>query len=149
MARKCKRRRAMAEMNVVPYIDVMLVLLVIFMVTAPMLQSGVEINLPDTEAQPINTNNQTPIIISVNEHGNYFNDEGLQIRITELRQYLVGQLNKAASGNNSQSAVQTIRPVYIRGDENVAYRYLMQAMVAAQRAGAKSINLMSDPKADN
>ncbi len=143
MSRKCKRRRAMAEMNVVPYIDVMLVLLVIFMVTAPMLQSGVEINLPDTDAQAINNNNQTPIIISVNKHGNYFNDEGSQIRITELRQYLVGQLNKVSAGSNKQT--KGSRPVYIRGDENVAYRYLMQAMVAAQRAGAKSINLMSDP----
>ncbi|RTZ63805.1 MAG: protein TolR [Aquificaceae bacterium] len=149
MARKCKRRRSMAEMNVVPYIDVMLVLLVIFMVTAPMLQSGVEINLPDTNAKAINTNNQTPIIISVNEHGNYFNDEGSQIRITELRQYLVGQLNKRSSTDGVQSSTKMIRPVYIRGDENVAYRYLMQAMVAAQRAGAKSINLMSDPITDN
>ena len=149
MARKCKRRRAMAEMNVVPYIDVMLVLLVIFMVTAPMLQSGVEINLPDTEAQAINTNNQTPIIISVNEQGNYFNSEGSQIRITELRQYLVGQLSKNPSEIAIQSSKKTIRPVYIRGDENVAYRYLMQAMVAAQKAGAKSINLMSDPKTEN
>ncbi len=148
MARKCKRRRAMAEMNVVPYIDVMLVLLVIFMVTAPMLQSGVEINLPDTEAQAIHTNNQTPIIISVNERGNYFDDEGSQIRITELRPYLVGQLKNTTLGN-TQSTKSATRPVYIRGDENVAYRYLMQAMVAAQQAGAKSINLMSDPKADN
>ncbi|HIO93041.1 MAG TPA: protein TolR [Leucothrix mucor] len=148
MARKCKRRRAMAEMNVVPYIDVMLVLLVIFMITAPMLQSGVEINLPDTEARAINNDNQTPIIISVNEHGNYFNDEGSQIRITELRQYLTGQLKNTTS-INTQSAKPATRPVYIRGDENVAYRYLMQAMVAAQQAGAKSINLMSDPKTDN
>jgi len=138
----------MAEMNVVPYIDVMLVLLVIFMITAPMLQSGVEINLPDTEARAINNDNQTPIIISVNEHGNYFNDEGSQIRITELRQYLTGQLKNTTS-INTQSAKPATRPVYIRGDENVAYRYLMQAMVAAQQAGAKSINLMSDPKTDN
>ncbi|MCK5895210.1 MAG: protein TolR [Cocleimonas sp.] len=140
MARKCKRRRAMAEMNVVPYIDVMLVLLVIFMVTAPMLQTGVQINLPNVEAKGITSNNQTPLIISVNEQGNYFNDEGTQIDITELTSYLEGQLKNTPSENNKT------RPVYIRGDQSVAYRYLMQAMVAAQKAGAKSINLMADPK---
>ncbi len=140
MARKCKRRRAMAEMNVVPYIDVMLVLLVIFMVTAPMLQTGVQINLPDAKAKAIKTNHQTPIIISVNEQGNYFNDEGLQIAIAELTEYLVSQLK------NSQSGSEQTRPVYIRGDQSVPYRYLMQVMVAAQRAGARSINLMADPK---
>ena len=140
MARKCKRRRAMAEMNVVPYIDVMLVLLVIFMVTAPMLQTGVQINLPDAEAKAVTTNNQTPIIISVNEQGNYFDDNGDPVRITELTEYLSGQLK------NSQSTNNTTRPVYIRGDQEVAYRYLMQAMVAAQKAGAKSINLMAEPK---
>jgi biopolymer transport protein TolR len=130
----------MAEMNVVPYIDVMLVLLVIFMVTAPMLQTGVQINLPDAEAKGITTNNQTPIIISVNKNGNYFNDNGSQIRIAELTGYLKGQLK------NSQSTNNKTRPVYIRGDQSAAYRYLMQAMVAAQKAGAKSINLMADPK---
>jgi biopolymer transport protein TolR len=130
----------MAEMNVVPYIDVMLVLLVIFMVTAPMLQTGVQINLPDAEAKGITTNNQTPIIISVNKNGNYFNDNGSQILIAELTGYLKGQLK------NSQSTNNKTRPVYIRGDQSAAYRYLMQAMVAAQKAGAKSINLMADPK---
>jgi biopolymer transport protein TolR len=130
----------MADMNVVPYIDVMLVLLVIFMVTAPMLQTGVQINLPDAEAKGITTNNQTPIIISVNEDGDYFNDNGSQIDITELTEYLAGQLK------NDQTVKNTTRPVYIRGDQSVAYRYLMQAMVAAQKAGAKSINLMADPK---
>ena len=140
MARKCKRRRAMAEMNVVPYIDVMLVLLVIFMVTAPMLQTGVQIDLPDAKAKAVKTNHQTPIIISVDKDGNYYNDEGTEIPITELSGYLTSQLK------NNPSASQKIRPVYIRGDQNVAYRYLMQAMVAAQRAGAKSINLMAEPK---
>ncbi len=140
MARKCKRRRAMAEMNVVPYIDVMLVLLVIFMVTAPMLQTGVQINLPNAEAKAVPTNNQTPIIISVNKHGNYFNDNGDQVRITELTEYLVGQLK------NNQVTNNKTRPVYIRGDQEVAYRYLMQAMIAAQKAGAKSINLMAEPE---
>ena len=130
----------MAEMNVVPYIDVMLVLLVIFMVTAPMLQTGVQINLPDAEAKAVPTNNQTPIIISVNQQGDYFNDNGDQVRITELTEYLVGQLK------NSQSTNNKVRPVYIRGDQEVAYRYLMQAMIAAQKAGAKSINLMAEPK---
>lgn len=140
MARKCKRRRAMAEMNVVPYIDVMLVLLVIFMVTAPMLQTGVQIDLPDAKAKAVKTNDQTPIIISVDKDGNYYNDEGTEIRLTELSEYLTSQLK------NNPSASQKIRPVYIRGDQSVAYRYLMQAMVAAQRAGAQSINLMADPK---
>jgi biopolymer transport protein TolR len=130
----------MAEMNVVPYIDVMLVLLVIFMVTAPMLQTGVQINLPDANAKGITTDKQTPIIISVNENGDYFNNEGNQLPITELTAYLEGQLK------TNQAKSKKTRPVYIRGDERVAYRYLMQAMVAAQNAGAERINLMADPK---
>ena len=105
-----------------------------------MLQTGVQINLPNVEAKGITSNNQTPLIISVNEQGNYFNDEGTQIDITELTSYLEGQLKNTPSENNKT------RPVYIRGDQSVAYRYLMQAMVAAQKAGAKSINLMADPK---
>ena len=140
MAKKCKRRRAMAEMNVVPYIDVMLVLLVIFMVTAPMLQTGVQIDLPDVQAKAIKNDQETPIIISVNKNGDYFNTEGIQIDITELSEYLASQLK------NKLSTEQKTRSVYIRADQSVAYRYLMQAMVAAQKAGAKNISLIADPQ---
>lgn len=143
MARKCKRRRAMAEMNVVPYIDVMLVLLIIFMVTAPMLQTGVQINLPDAKAKAIDNNDKkAPLIISVDKEGNYFNDDGSAIKITELSDYLSTQLK------DTDSEINSTRSVYIRGDQNVAYRYLMQAMVAAQNAGAKSISLMAEPETD-
>ncbi len=130
-----RARRSMAEMNVVPYIDVMLVLLVIFMVTAPMLQSGVEIDAPDADAAPLTADNQQePLIISVDQTGQYFLQDGSGLPTGEVTAYVADQL-----GGQQQ------RPVYVRADAGVEYRYLMAAMVALQKAGAKKIGLMADP----
>ncbi len=139
MSRRCKKRRLMAEMNVVPYIDVMLVLLVIFMVTAPMIQSGVQIDMPDANAKPLETNNdEPPLIININQAGDISIDdkgETSELQSTEdITQQLSGQLGKEGK-----------RPVYISADSQISYDIVLRAMVAAQQAGAKKIGLKADP----
>lgn len=144
MAARSRRfkRRVMAEMNVVPYIDVMLVLLVIFMVTAPMMQTGVQIDLPDANASTLESNgSEGPLFISLTEAGDITLENGSdvlsELSESELTQQLAGQLQKSK------------RPVYIRADSNVAYRQIMKIMVAAQKAGARNIGLMAEPEAKN
>ncbi len=128
-------RRSMSQMNVVPYIDVMLVLLVIFMVTAPMMQTGVEVDAPDAQAEPLGADNQQePLTIVVDSNGHFFLADGSEVPATDVTQYVSSQLDAKAQ-----------RPIYIRADSTVEYRYLMNAMVAVQQAGAKKIGLMADP----
>lgn len=136
MSTPCRRkRRAMAQMNVVPYIDVMLVLLVIFMVTAPMMQTGVKVDAPDAQAEPLDADNQQePLTISVDANGHFFLDDGSEVPADGVTRYISSQLDGKAE-----------RPVYVRADSTVEYRYLMNAMVAVQQAGAKKIGLMADP----
>ncbi len=130
-------RRSMSQMNVVPYIDVMLVLLVIFMVTAPMMQTGVEVDAPDAQAEPLGADNQQePLTIVVDKEGHFFLEDGSEVPAASVTQYVVSQLDPKAE-----------RPIYIRADSTVEYRYLMNAMVAVQQAGAKKIGLMADPSA--
>ena len=138
MPRRCKRRRIMAEMNVVPYIDVMLVLLVIFMVTAPMLQTGVQIDLPDANADTLESNgSQAPLSISIDATGAITLEDGKEV-ISEISEAeLISQI-AVKLGDNKK------RPVNIRADSNIAYKNLMRIMVAAQKAGARKIGLVAD-----
>ncbi|MEZ5535040.1 MAG: protein TolR [Thiolinea sp.] len=133
-----RHRKSMSDMNVVPYIDVMLVLLVIFMVTAPMMQMGVEIDMPDADAKSLSADNQQePLIISVDQTGQYFLSDQTTLDETELRDYIAQQV--------ADQSVQ--RPIYIRAAASVEYQYLMRVMAAAQQAGAEKIGLMADPLA--
>lgn len=129
-------RKPMAQMNVVPYIDVMLVLLVIFMITAPMMKTGVEVNAPEADAKPLTTNNQQePLIVTVDRSGQYFIEGDTPMSLEQITQFVQAKVLEAAE-----------RPVYVKGDGRVEYQYLMQAMVAVQKAGAKKIGLMADPE---
>ena len=140
MSRRSRRgRRAMADMNVVPYIDVMLVLLVIFMVTAPMMQSGVELDLPNADTTPlVNDSESSAVIISVSESGEYFVGDSEAL----TREALSERIDEELAGSKT-------KPVYIRADKEVAYGFLMQAMATAQKSGATNIGLMADPEALN
>ncbi len=138
MSRRHKKRRLMAEMNVVPYIDVMLVLLVIFMVTAPMLQTGVQIDLPDANAETLDpTGSQLPLIISIDGAGMITLEDGKDtyksITKEQLTEKIKGQLGK-----------KNQRAVTIRADSNIAYKVIMGVMVAAQKAGATKMGLATD-----
>lgn len=133
------RRRAMAEMNVVPYIDVMLVLLVIFMVTAPMMQTGVELDLPSVDTTPlVNDSGGSALIISVSASGEYFIGGSEALNLDALSIQMAEELKDSKT-----------KPIYIRADKEVAYGFLMQAMATAQKVGATNIGLMADPEALN
>ncbi|MGV6809357.1 MAG: protein TolR [bacterium] len=132
---RTRRKKVMSEMNVVPYIDVMLVLLVIFMVTAPMLQTGVDVNLPDAEANPLqSSNDHQPLILSIGPDGQYFLDDEESLELEQLTTYVQAQL----------AGEMVNRPVYIRADESVANGFVVKAMAAIQQAGAKNIGLMAN-----
>lgn len=136
-----RKRRQMAEINVVPYIDVMLVLLVIFMITAPLLQTGVDIDLPDADASPITNTTETtePLILTVDRNGAWYLNEG-ETPDSQMERAEVQALATAALSINPN------RRVLVAGDTAVEYGEVMQAMVALQLAGAPEVGLMSEPK---
>jgi len=134
-----KRRKPMSEINVVPYIDVMLVLLVIFMITAPLLNLGVEVDLPDADAAPLDINEQeTPLIITVMANGDlYLNAAGDQAGLIDSESLV--QTVSVMVGRNPEMQV------LVGGDEQVDYGLVYNAMVLLQKAGVKKVGLMSDP----
>lgn len=139
--RRSKRgRRQVAEINVVPYIDVMLVLLVIFMITAPLLQTGVEIDLPDAEATPIADAGeaQEPLILSVDGNGDWY------LNVNEDPEAAISQ-NQVQRLASAALRLNPDRRVFVAGDTNVDYGQVMKAMVTLQLAGAPEIGLMSEP----
>lgn len=126
-----------AEINVVPYIDVMLVLLVIFMVTAPMLQQGVEVEPPQASASALEDSDEPPLLISVNRDGEYFvnkaDNPDAPVSLTTVTELVAAarQLDPEA-------------PVLVKGDRESNYDNVMQAMVAAQQGGATKVGLVTD-----
>ncbi len=138
--RRRKRRKLKNEINVVPYIDVMLVLLIIFMVTAPLMNLGVDVSLPQSNAKSIEER-QDPVIVSVDVDGNYFlavesgSNESLDPETLAAR-------IRAIVANNPQV------PVFVAGDAASSYQRVMDAMVLLQSAGVERVGLMSDPKQD-
>ena len=135
-----KRRKAMSEINVVPYIDVMLVLLIIFMVTAPLLSQGVEVELPDAGAEPLEQEMQDaePLILSVDAAGSYY----LNVGDDEEQPREPAQIVKLAEIVLSKNPAT---PVLVKADENVAYGSVITGMVLLQRAGAKKVGFLTDP----
>lgn len=133
-----RARRQVSEINVVPYIDVMLVLLVIFMITAPLLRTGVEIDLPDADATPIPGDAQDPLILSVDKAGEWYLNVGETQDEPITRQEAL----------KLSSAIIRLNPdkrVMVQGDTLVDYGQVMEAMVMLQKAGASEIGLMAEP----
>jgi len=132
-----KKRRPVAEINVVPYIDVMLVLLVIFMITAPIVQQGVEIDLPQAAAKSMSPDEAEPVVVSVDRKGDFYLDIGDEPDKPIDAQLMV----------NRVAAVRQLKPniaVLVRGDRNVGYGKVIDAMVLLQRAGVEKVGLMTD-----
>lgn len=125
------RRKPMADINVTPMVDVMLVLLVIFMVTAPLLTVGVQVDLPQTRAAVIPGKDE-PISVSVNREGKIF------IQNTEVDLEALGARLQAISGNNPDARI------FVRGDKAVDYGRVMQAMGAINAAGFAKVALVSE-----
>jgi biopolymer transport protein TolR len=135
------RRRPMAEINVVPYIDVMLVLLVIFMVTAPLITQGVKVDLPEAEAQPQAGDGTPPVVIHVDRFGDTYVDLGDAELLPVDQQLLYERLRNVLLNAPGTSVV-------VRADTSVDYGSVVDAMVAAQAAGAPSVGLVTQPPAD-
>ena len=133
------KRKLMGEINVVPYIDVMLVLLVIFMVTAPLLTQGIEVDLPQANAEPIESvPDHDPLVISVDAGGNLYINAG-------------DDEDKPSSGKKIVTIVAVVlgekpeTPVYVKADRAVPYGNVVGAMVLLQQAGADNIGFVTDP----
>ncbi|MDP1696561.1 MAG: protein TolR [Xanthomonadaceae bacterium] len=141
MSSRRKRRKLKAEINVVPYIDVMLVLLIIFMVTAPLLNLGVDIELPQSNAKPVEQM-KDPVVIVIDADGNYFLTlEGVP-KESISADALVAKVS-AFVRNNPQV------PVLVAGDQQVGYGAVYQVMVLLQQAGVAKVGLMSKPVEDS
>lgn len=136
------RKRPMSEINVVPYIDVMLVLLIIFMVTTPLLTQGVKINLPQASSQSIPPDKAQPIIVSVDATGNYY----LNIAANPNQAIDPLTLSNRVSAQIRAETQQGQTPiVLVKGDEKANYGNVVQAMVLLQQAGAESVGLITQP----
>ncbi len=138
-----QRRKPMSEINVVPYIDVMLVLLVIFMVTAPMLTQGVKVDLPETTSDPIQQDKDVEsITVSVDNNGAYYlevgDDASEPMALDEVRNQVAKILSQRSNGE-----------VLVRGDEYVDYGVVVRLMAELQAAGATGIGLITDAPNDN
>ena len=143
MRTKRNKRRPMSEINVVPYIDVMLVLLVIFMITTHLLNLGVEVNLTKADAEPLDSKqNDEPMVVTVLKNGDLYLNAG-------------GEADGVNSGLiDPESLVTTVAAIVRRnpeiqvlvgGDEAVGYGHIYSTMVLLQKAGVTKVGLMSDP----
>jgi biopolymer transport protein TolR len=136
------RRKPMSEINVVPYIDVMLVLLIIFMVTAPMLTQGVKVDLPQTSSDPIQAEKDVEaIIVSVDSNGAYYVEVGDRGSDPMALEELQSEVAKILSQRSNSE-------VLVRGDEQVRYGTVVRLMSALQMAGAANIGLITEAPQD-
>lgn len=138
MARLRKKRGAMSEINVVPYIDVMLVLLIIFMVTAPMLMQGVKVELPEANAEPVENQDSEPLIVSIDAQGllylNVGGDEKQAIELATVVERVAAVVRRSPE-----------KPVLVWGDRSVPYGEVVTLMAALQAAGTPSVGLVTEP----
>ena len=138
MTRRNPRRRPMAEINVVPYIDVTLVLLIIFMITAPLLQTGVDVDLPQTQSKTVSQDETPPLVVSVDKSGDFFIDVGNRqdepVSAQEVTVRVIAVLRHKPD-----------TAVLIRGDQAVDYGAVVAVMVALKQAGVPSVGLMTRP----
>ena len=137
-------RRLISEINVVPFIDVMLVLLVIFMITTPLLTQGVKVDLPKTAAKALPPQQQEPLIVSVDAAGNFY----LNIADKPNVPMTSRALSNLVTTQLASGAAQEQRPVLVKGDKNTNYGKVVEAMALLQQAGAKSVGLMTEPVSD-
>jgi biopolymer transport protein TolR len=134
-------KKLVAEMNVVPYIDVMLVLLIIFMITAPMLTQGIKVELPKAGAEPLPAEmmrDHQPLILSVDSTGKYYLNIGADEESPIDENTVVERVSTVL-----RRAPQT--PVLVKADQNVPYGRVVTGMVLLQEAGAEKVGFITDP----
>ncbi len=128
-----RRRRASAEINITPFVDVMLVLLIIFMVAAPLMQQGIDLELPETTTQALRVHD-SPLILSVKKDGKYF------LGRTEIPlENLVSKLEAIFEARDSKE-------IYLRADRAAPYGTVVKAMAAARNAGSDSLGIVTEPE---
>lgn len=132
------KRRLASDINVVPYIDVMLVLLVIFMVTAPLLTQGVKVDLPKTDASPIDTKKDEPLIVSVDKEGKFY----INIGEKEKQAKPLKEIYEAV-GKIVRNKPDTL--VLVGGDSQVPYGEVVKLMVQLQKVGVAQLGLVTEP----
>ncbi len=138
MSRRKFKRKLVAEINVVPYIDVMLVLLIVFMVTAPLLMQGVKVDLPQAPAAPLEDKDKEPLIVSLMADGTFFIDLGNGENVEEPLAAIIDKVGKVL-----RQKPET--PVLVWGDRNVGYGKVVELMAQLQHSGAPSVGLVTDP----
>lgn len=138
---RSKHRGLISEINVVPYVDVTLVLLVIFMITAPLLTEGVVVNLPDVAADPIDTALEDPLILSVDSAGAFYLNFGDNPGEPLDEQALLERASAVVRRDADT-------PIFVRGDEDAAHGRVMQGLSLLRQAGAKRIVLPVEPPVD-
>ena len=137
MGRRKNKRKLIAEINVVPYVDVTLVLLIVFMVTAPLLMQGVDVDLPQAPSAPLEENTNEPLIISIKADGSLYlnlgaaSDKSIAIDLLEQR---VSKVIKQALAT----------PILIWGDKNIPYGKVVGLMTRLQSTGASSVGLVTE-----
>ena len=140
---RMRQRRLMGEINVVPYIDVMLVLLIIFMITAPLLTQGISVELPRAGAEPLDSElmqDNEPLVLSINREGELFLNVGGDEEVPIDEQTVLTR-TAAVLRRNSQT------PVLVKADQAVSYGRVVTGMVILQRAGAEKVGFITDPLA--
>jgi len=138
MIRRVKKRRKLnAEINVVPYIDVMMVLLVIFMITAPMLTQGVDVELPQAGADPVDTQDNEPVIVTVDKEGMFYIDVGGDPSEAVSDEVVYERISKILAANPKKLLL-------VRGDKGVDYETVVKLMSLLQQAGAGSVGLVTE-----
>ena len=139
MKTKRTKRKLVAEINVVPYIDVTLVLLVVFMITAPLLMQGVKVELPAANSAPLDKQKQDPLIISIKSDGTYWIDEN-GTNIANSLSFIKDRVAKVLRQKPNT-------PVLVWGDTAVDYGSVVDLMSQLQIAGAPSVGLVTEPSA--
>lgn len=137
MKHRKAKRKLVAEINVVPYIDVTLVLLVVFMITAPLLMQGVKVELPDANSAPMDTKDQEPFIVSIKADGSYWID----VKGTNKTQALSVIKDRVAKVLRQKPKT----PILVWGDSSVDYGVVVNLMSELQLAGAPAVGLVTEP----
>jgi biopolymer transport protein TolR len=126
------RKKLVSEINVTPLVDVMLVLLIIFMITAPMMTQGVDVDLPETTAKPLRQK-EDPLVVAINDRGEIFLDK-IKLDQAMLRQ----QLSMMSSSDNT-------RPIFLKADKKVAYGMVVSVMADIKEAGFDKLGMLTRP----
>ena len=134
-----RKRRSVSEINVVPYIVVMLVLLIIFMVTAPLLKQGVDVDLPTAPANPLDVDSPEPIVVTVDREGLMYLNIAVDPDADISGEAMVRQVKAALSREPK-------RPVMVRGDANGPYQNVVGTLVLLQQANVDSVGLVTEPE---